>query len=257
MPKPYTLTSQQRETYSIMALLDYLENQSTIPVLLEGDDALLESLLGVAFKKGLVSVPGNAYHISPLGRETLRKFMKRFSDFLARLDVFHSVDLTKGEFALAKCWDLEPDAYITYLKDDRWEDLRVAVAEYLKLDPLEIIFMSFLNEGRIDTTAPGWQFELALGSMWDEIVKIASSNLQAQDLGYADISWEVVIKDVIQQGNVVMKSLLLQEQELRAQGALDPVEEPEDDVIVVTTVTSVTYYDDPWFYDPYWYDPYW
>ena len=155
------------------------------------------------------------------------------------------------------CWDLEPDAYITYLKDDRWEDLRVAVAEYLKLDPLEIIFMSFLNEGRIDTTAPGWQFELALGSMWDEIVKIASSNLQAQDLGYADISWEVVIKDVIQQGNVVMKSLLLQEQELRAQGALDPVEEPEDDVIVVTTVTSVTYYDDPWFYDPYWYDPYW
>ena len=90
-----------------------------------------------------------------------------------------------GDFAFASYFDFDDDIrWREYLDDDRWDDLRVAVADYKKLNPVEIVFMSFISENRFGRNEVGWQFELLLGAVWDEILDICNSAIQWDQLGY-------------------------------------------------------------------------
>lgn len=264
MPKPYTLPAQQRQDFSILFLLDYIENQGALPVILEGDFALLDGLVTSAFNQGLIEILDLEYILTARGKQALRVFMARYSDFLASYDIFCAVDLTEGTFAFAEYWNMTEARFQEYLAEKRWEDLRIAVIEYKnslsnagRIDPVEIIFMDFLNKGRFDSSRPGWQFEIALGTAWDDIVRIASSQLQPQDLGYEGVPWEQVIRDVIEQGTALTKKLCEEENRLRASGKLEPQPKPEPGSITVTYVTETTYWDDPWYIYPVWFDVYW
>jgi hypothetical protein len=188
------------------------------------------------------------------GRNILTLFMQRYSDFLNTMDIYAAVDLTTGEFATSECFftSMSEEYEEVFRQDSRWEDLRVAVADFKGLDPVEIVFMSFLNENRFDTTKPGWQFELVSDLLWQEILKICNTALQADDLAYDDVPGINVLQDVIKQGTAILADIF------------DEMHQMEYDETVTTTVTEVITVEEPMYgsyydpyYDPYYVAPYW
>src|SRR6202012_3566476 len=102
--------------------------------------------------------------------------MKRYTEYLKVYDVFSFVDLEKGEFAFARYYDFDSDeAWLSFTDNERFDDLRIAVAIFKKLDPAEIVFMSFINENRFDTTAAGRQIDLVSDNSWKEIEEICET----------------------------------------------------------------------------------
>ena len=255
--KTYQLTDDKKFAFAAMILLEMMINQERrFPVLLEGDDRGLDALLTQMSDKGWLDITKkNLYAPSALGMSRLKMFMARYSEFLNTLDIFHSVDLESGEFAMARFHELSQNelAWDAYLAEERWEDLRVAVCELKGIDPVEIVFMSFLNTGRVDTEGAGWQFNLALGTMWQDILNVCNTALQKEDLAYPGVTGENVLQDVIKKGTELLVSLFIKDKQLADEYAAS--QEEEVDEYTVTTVTTVTYYDS--YYDPYYYDPIW
>ncbi len=150
------------------------------------------------------------------GREYLKKFMARYSEYLTMFDIFCAVDLESGEFAFEDYNDYDDDkSFQNFLNEQRWDDLRVAVASYKGVNPIEIVFMSFISEQRFGRNESGWQFDLLLGSVWDEILEICETAIQWEQLGYQDeqgkVPAEDVIEDIITQGTEIMLGLLEEE----------------------------------------------
>ena len=189
MSRPYTITEARKREYAGIYLLEYMVNRpATFPLLLGEGDAFLETILEWLLIKGYIEIQDNEKYVpAEKGRETLKNFLARYSEYLTVFDVFCAVDLEAGEFAFASYFDYETsEAFNDFLDDQRWEDLRIAVAEYKKLYPVEIVFMSFIAEKRFGRDETGWQFDLLLGSVWDEILEICNSSLAWEELGYED-----------------------------------------------------------------------
>jgi hypothetical protein len=274
MPKDYQLKPERIKELGIIFLLERMVNgPRAFSVLLEGNDAHLEDLLSLLLARSYVQIDaGNRYVPTREGRKVVVTFKERYQDFLKNFDCYCAVDLEEGIFAFEEFWEYEDeDEWCAYLDGERWEDLRVAVAEHKGLDPIEILFMGFINEGRIDDKKEGWQFDLVLGSVWDELVQIASSLLQVDDLAYEDedgkqITGEAAINDIICQGAELNLRLLAQEREMmeddddndedRSYYAGQPRVVPEVQPPEITT-TVYESYRDPRYVHPSWRRRYW
>lgn len=240
----FTINEEQKLRFAGIYLLEYMINTPhAIPIFLDGNDADLEPILEWLHARGFIRIQDNEKYVpTPDGRKLLQKFLARYSEYLTMFDIFSAVDLETGEFAFERYFDFETDEeWRKYLEDDRWDDLRIAVADYKQMDPVEIVFMSFINEKRFGRDGSGWQFDLLLGSVWDEILEICNSAIQWQDLGYEDEQGEVpaedVIQDIIEQGTNIMLDLLEKE---NPGGGFRPFNEPtngeEDDESFVDRV---------------------
>ena len=271
--RPYSVTEEEKSRFAGVYLLWRMINErESLSAYLEGDNAFLDSLLKELYEKEYVEISDDGNYVPmPAGRELVVRFMERYTDFLKVYDLYHSVDLGAGEFAMSSYFDFGHEGderqWKAFLDDDRWEDLRVAVGEYKGINPVEIVFLSSINEGRFGKgSATGWQFDLLLGSVWDAILEVCNTNLSWSDLGPED-----VIQDVITQGTGLMLSLL-EEEERRIPPAVAHVGDQnghEDGDIVETTVfeevVSVVdygsyhrWYADPFYCAPFWYSPwYW
>jgi hypothetical protein len=232
LPKTFSITEEEKKQFASAYLLEIMINTPrTFPLWLEGNDKDLEKVLEFMMTHDTVEIKNNRYAPSAKGRKVLTNFTQRYTDFLKIYDVFCAVDLDSGEFAFEAWFEIEDDTvWDNYLGEERWEDLRLAVADYKELNPVEIVFMSFLNEKRFGNRGEGWQFDLLLGSIWDEILEIANSALMTDDLGYEDddgnpVSGEAVIEDVIAQGSDLVLSIHEQEAE---EGAYTPPPPPPD-----------------------------
>jgi hypothetical protein len=192
------------------------------------------------------------------------RFTRRYQDFLKNFDCYCAVDLGEGEFAFEQFWEIEDeDEWESYLEEERWEDLRIAVAKFKNIDPLEIVFYALINEGRINDSKEGWQFDLVLGTIWDEILEICNTALTIEDLAYEDedgnqIKGEGVLKDILHQGaalNMELKKLEdeygEEEDEDEGSGGGDYVVE---EVVTEEIVDDVYYgyYHDPFYISPVW-----
>jgi hypothetical protein len=108
--------------------------------------------------------------------------------------------------------------------------------------------MSFISDDLFDLENEGWQFELMLGEIWDEVLHICNSALTPEQLGTED-----VILDIISQGTALMIELLQKEKEQRE---LEEAAEAAD----TTGIEEVTYYEqynDPRFVPPGWRMSWW
>lgn len=215
MSKTYSVTEEEKKRFAGIYLLEYMINTPyTPPLFLEGNDQDLESILEWLMAEELVTTKDDAIYIpTQKGRDHLVKFMARYSEYLTVFDIYSAVDLESGEFAFERWNEFETDeAFHKFLDDPRWDDLRVAVADYKKMNPVEIVFMSFISERRFGRNSSGWQFDLLLGSVWDEILEICNTAIQWKDLGYEDdqgvVKAKDVIKDIIRQGTEIMLDLL-------------------------------------------------
>ena len=251
------INATNKKTFQAILLLDeMIAGNHTFSTLADGDDKMLEPLFIELMAKGYVEVKGRNYAPSAKGTETYNVFNKRFQEYLRLYDVFSFVDLTKGEFAFAKFFDFDTDdEWDDYKSDQRFEDLRIAVALYKKLDPAEIVFMSFINEGRFDTTVNGWQMDMLSDAAWNEVDEICKSALKAEQLGGVD-----VIEDIIAQGTELMMGLLEEENKRkredeendRANGAgMGGGEET-----VIEEYETVEYYE-PYYSSPFYVSPIW
>ena len=210
----YRLSEERKKQYAGVYLLEYMINRpASFDLLLSEDDSDLESILENLLVKGYVDIKDKAKYVpTQEGRAVLQGFLERYTEYLNVFDVYCALDLEAGEFAFAHYFDLrERDTWKEFLNDDRWDDLRIAVAECKKMDPIEVVFMSFIAEGRFGRDHTGWQFDLLLGSVWDEIMEICNAAIHYQELGYTDgdeeISPEQVIEDIICQGAELMIEL--------------------------------------------------
>ncbi|MCH6255631.1 hypothetical protein MLD52_03670 [Puniceicoccaceae bacterium K14] len=210
----YTVTESQKSQFAAIYLLEYMINApKTFALMLEREEEDLEPILEVLMVRDLIEIKDEEQYIpTEKGRKALQRFMKRYSDFLTFFDVFCAVDLGEGAFAFANYFEYDSkEAWFSFLNQDNWEDLRVAVAAYKGIDPVEIVFMSFINEERFGRNETGWTFDLLLGTVWDEILHICNSALKIEQLGWEDedgqISGEAVMEDILAQGLALAEEL--------------------------------------------------
>ncbi len=212
----------------------------------------------------------------------MRLFRQRYEEFLSVFDIFCAVDLAAGEFAFSSYYDFPDDAsWKQFLSQDRWEDLRVAVAIHKGLDPLEIVFMSFVMEGRFADNPDGkWELGLLSGELWNGIVEIVNSNPHPCELAYhipapddptrtIEVTGADVMSDVISRGAAVMFDLMRKGKELSALEAQQASLAPASETVVETVEETVYDYDfvvpdplvyyapyvDPWYVGPVWTTP--
>ena len=252
------ITDSNKKTFKSIVLLDEMINGNRkFKTVADGDDKLLEPLFVEMMAKGYLSTSGLYYVPTQKGKEAYELFNKRFQEYLKLYDIFSFVDLTKGEFAFAKFFDYDTDeAWDNYKADQRFEDLRIAVAIFKKIDPAEIVFMSFLNERRFDTQSTGWQMDLLSDESWHEIEDICKNALKPTDLGTPD-----VIEDIVKQGTELMLQLLQEEINRHKEDEQNNNNNNNNqgsytEETVVEEYETVEYYE-PYYRSPFYVSPIW
>ena len=254
-----TVSEEQKKQFAAAYLLNVIINEKVIiPLYLEGNYTDLEPVLEYMMMKSYLSVENKEFYApTDKGKEILRRFMQRYSEFLKIFDIYCAVDLEEGTFAFEEYFNTtDVKQWNKYLNDERWEDLRVAVAIYKKLNPVEIVFMSFLQEEQFGNRGEGWEFDLLLGSIWDDILKVCNTALSAPDLVYQDedgslVDGNMVLEDVIIQGAEL--NLALHKQEQKLQQELQQEEKDDDGYGVNEIETEVyEYYCQPMYISPLW-----
>lgn len=211
---PWVVSDEQKLRFAGLYLLEYMINRPEIFALwLENNDADLEPVLEWLLTRGWVEIREQKEYVpSQAGREIITRFLDRYARFVYFFDVFSAVDLAAGEFAFARFFAFDSqEEWLEHLNQERFEDLRVAVAEYLDIDAVEIVFMSFIREDRFGRDAAGWQFDLLLGTVWDEILEICNEAIDVSELGYEadgeEIPGERVLEDILAQGAELLGDL--------------------------------------------------
>lgn len=239
------ITDDNKKTFKAIILLDEMINGShQFKTVDNGDDSVLEPLFIDLMSKGYVQTSGANYQVTAKGQDVYSVFMKRYTEYLKVYDIFSFVDLEKGEFAFDRYYDFDSDdAWADFTNDERFDDLRIAVAMFKKIDPAEIVFMSFINENRFDTTTAGWQMDLVSDNSWKEIEDICDTAIKPEEVG------EEAMLDMISQGSELMIKLLEEEKEQEQNNNTGDGSE------TVVEEETVEYYQP--YYDPYYVSPVW
>jgi hypothetical protein len=240
------ISDNNKKTFKSIVLLDEMVNGShQFQTLDNGDDSVLEPLFIELMSKGYVKTSGINYQITDKGQQVLDTFMKRYTEYLKVYDVFSFVDLEKGEFAFARYYDFDSDdAWADFTNDERFDDLRIAVALLKKLDPAEIVFMSFINEDRFDTSSNGWQMDVVSDNLWKEIEQICQTAIKPEEVG------EDAMLDMIGQGAELMIKLMEEEKQQEQNNG-----NYEQGTSTIVEEETVEYYQP--YYDPYYVSPIW
>jgi hypothetical protein len=244
------LSDSDKKDFSAIILLDEIINKERVfTTILDEEDKVLEPLLISLLAKEYLTVNGTKYQATAKGEEAFELFMKRYTEFLKMYDIYSFVDLEKGEFAFSRYFDFDSDdEWNKYKSNDRFDDLRIAVALFKKLNPAEIVFMSFIDENVFDTQATGWQIDLVSNTIWDEIEHICATAIKPEDLG------DDAMQDMIGQGAKLLTDLLKEEAK-RQQEEQQNDSSGGNQVVEETVVEEYTYYEP--YYDPFYVSPFW
>ncbi|MBG7607966.1 MAG: hypothetical protein IZT59_08080 [Verrucomicrobia bacterium] len=263
--EPWEISDEQKLRFAGLYLLEYMINRPQVfAVWLEKNDSDLEPILEYLMVQSWVEIREKKEYIpTQAGRGVIEKFMQRFAKFVYFFDIFSAVDLGSGEFAFAKYFDFteEPD-WKQFLADERWEDLRIAVAEYLDIDAVEIVFMSFIREDRFGKNAEGWQFDLLLGTVWDEILEICNEAIDISELGYQEagetVSGDAVMGDILAQGATLLSELQADAKRvLEGKPLTLPNGQPVDRVVEPVAFPNASEFDFSSYIQPQGRDPFW
>lgn len=266
LTKPvYRLSEDKKDQFIGILILSYLINQrGTLPLLMQGDFKVLEGVVTKMNGKGYLQVSGAKYVPTRKGEDVLKTFMQRYYEYLKIYDVYCAVDTGAGEFAFERFFDLNDEDWRVFINEPRFEDVRIAVAEFKKLDPMEIVFMSFISEGRFNLEATGWQFDIYSGLIWNDLLKICNAALSVSEL---NAEFPEVMENIIKKGTEVAIYLLKVEDENKKkeaeQRALELEQQEQDNATeeVVEETVVITEYDADYYYQPYtyynaYYDPF-
>ena len=256
----YQLQEKTRLKFISLVLLNEIINfQTYFSVNAAGEDVFLVSHLQNLYNNGALSIKDGKYIPTEKGREELVLFYNKYYEYLKIFDIFCAVDLERGEFAFERINDPWSDEeWFAFLEEERFSDVRVAVADFKGLDPIEIVFMSYLNENRFDCSVDRWQYSLTGNEIWDEIQAVCNNAISIDYL-----KEDGVLEDVIKRGtDIALELIKLAEDSLNEENEEEIVEETivteevEEYVDVVTLPTYGYSYWEP-YYDPFYISPLW
>lgn len=250
--KKYQVLEKDKFKYISLILLNEIINfQHYFSVKPVGEELFLEQYLKFMTTKGVLEIKDGKYIPTALGREELVNLYAKYYEYLRLFDIFCAVDLEQGEFAFSRINEKFTDEqWEDFIGNERFSDIRVAVADFKGLDPIEIVFMSFLNEGRFDCEAPRWEYVLTGDAIWFEIEEICNTAITVEYLKV-----DGVLEDVIHQGTIIALELIKSiETDLAAE------ESEEEEITTTETTEYVEIVEEPYYpygydWDPY-YDPY-
>jgi hypothetical protein len=210
----FVVSDEVRINYAALYLLkEIVENQLIFSIHLEDDELVLEKIFHWLKDRRFIYINSSAeYVVSTSGFEYVDSFLDRYADFLANYDLFCGVDVKNKDFAIRYLADFQDaDAWQKFLKEERWKDLRVAIAEFKGLDAIEIVFMGFVHEERFGRNELGWNIELLLGAIWEEIQLACNNAIRLKSLeknhGEKVLSSEIVLQDLIDVSENIIKEL--------------------------------------------------
>lgn len=264
---PFALSKEQHDRFAgIYLLRKMVTDEPAIDVTLPNDYSFLDETLTWLMYQDWVEInrKTGVYAVSVKGRECLKKFEARYHEYLQVFDVYFAVDTEAGEFAFASKLALSKQQWKIFLQEERWVDLRIAVAEFKNIDPLEVVFMSSLNEAQFDQGERGWQFNLKAGWVFDKIVEISNSAYHVQDLGEDEESAISVMAEIINQGSQLMVNMLEEERRMLADQEATRVaqvpQQTQQEAIEPVYYPTSYYYGytyDPFYVSPVWVSPWW
>ena len=229
--KRKSLTDSQRQEFGILLLLHRIANsQDKIHFsFLDQNHKTIEPNLKALEQQDLVQLDVEQhYQLSEKGQQSYDRLVQQQVSYQAHFEIYTFVDLGAGTFA-----DPETDL----LEDECWADLRVAVAEHKGIDPYRVVFLAMLSDESF-FTSKDWYFDLAMGTLFDELESITKEQIRIDELSYDDedgneVMGEEVIVDVIEQGSQLA-------QERRERRAFDQ-DVPNEEII-----TTTVYHDGGW-----------
>jgi len=248
----YELNPEKKFQFIMAFILDQLIDKRDFPIVMEKKDSVLKPTFMKMMELNMVKIEGLLYKITPKGQEFMDNFFKKYEEFLKFYDIFCAVDLANGTFAFSKFFDFETDEeWEAYLGQSNFDDVRVAVCEFKKIDPIEVVFMSFINEGRFNSN--DWQFYLINDLLWYDILEICNTAIQIEEL-----IEDGVLEDIVKQGSEIMMTML-KEESVNKLADLKADEEVTEETYTeeVTYVEEEIAYYDPYLYDPYYISPCW
>ncbi len=209
------VSEQTRIQYAGLYLVDLVSQHGAKATELFAEaESLLEPVLAWLVKSQYVQVNAeDQIELTSKGAVLAQEYQEKFAMFLHDYDVFCAVDLQSGEFAFQQAASFHNESdWEAFLEQERWEDLRVAVAEHEGKDPIEMLFMSFVANGAFGADEEdGWTYDSLLGSIWAEITLIQQSAVSVKSLAYSDeqgaVSGATVITDIIAQGRELVAQI--------------------------------------------------
>ena len=253
----YVLDPQKKKLFMMAFILDQMVDKNVIfPVVLSDNDVLLQNLFIEMMSMDLLTVQNNEYAVTDRGATFIDNFYQKYKEFLKLYDIFCAVDLEAGEFAFSSYYDFDDDTqWKLFLEDQRWDDVRVAVCEFKKIDPVEIVFLSFMAENRFTQNA-NWQFDLISDLIWNEMIQVCNTAIPLEDLLIDD-----AIQDIIKQGSTIMMDLLKEEHRRVLEEAKERLTQneitQEEYVEEVTYVEEEVIYYEPYYGNIYYVSPCW
>jgi hypothetical protein len=257
----YILLEKDRVRFIGLVLLNEIINfQTYFPIKSIGNQAFIEPYLQILRDKGFLTIDKGFYVPTELGREEVVNLYTKYYEYLKLYDLYCAVDLQEGEFAFERIFDnFTEEQWFAFLDNERFSDIRVAVADYKGINPIEIVFLSFLNENRFDCSVDGWENTLTGSDAWDEILEICNTAISREYL-----EADGVLEDVITQGNILAFENIQKADEIAAgeETLCFPVEGEEEETVTTEYVEIVempVYEDTYWepYYDPFYISPIW
>lgn len=254
----YKITEEKIDSFGGIVILNLMiNNQKKFKTTLTFKQQNLQRFLNHLLLNKFIEIKNGLYVPTQEGRTNLLNFYKKFWEFVRVFQVFSAVDLKEGVFAYEHYWNMSEDEFDEFIEDERWEDVRIAVAEFKKIDPIELVFMDKIDRGYFSIDDDTWMCitDEATSGIWNDIELICNNNIHLSDLQEGD-----AITNIINQGTSLFIDLLKQENELESEDNEEIVEEVVETTVVydiepIVIVDYDYYYYDPYYYDPY-YDPY-
>ena len=264
--KKYVVTPELKAKFICLLLIHEIINfQKYFTVVTTGNDDFIADYLKLMLKDGLIQIKETIYIPTDKGRKYLVNFYDKYCEYLKMFDIYCAVDLEKGEFSFSSANSpMSDEEWDTFINDKRFSDVRIAVAEFKKMDPMEIVFMSFLNEKRflISDLDYGWQYKITRDDIWNEIADICNTAITLEYLKEND-----VIQDIVAQGSKIVIDLLKLVEDDEKNMASQAGEDADEEVVTTTTTTEeyvdtvempyygYSYYEP--YYNPFYISPIW
>lgn len=256
MIREYLIDAEKRQQFAGIVTLNYVfENDGALALPLVGNDSHLAPSLSWLESRGHLET-ADGYTLSASGLAAVQNYRARFREFVRTFDIYAFVDLEEAEFAYEKFFEFEDEsAWDDYIEQENWADLRIAVAEHKSIDAVEIVFLSFVNEGLFDD-AENWQRDLHDDGLWLEVQELCNCSVAIADLAFDDpddgrVEGAEVLEDIIVEGaemNLELKSL---EEELSSDEP-DEDDRDEDEEEIEDVEKYYTPYIEPGYVAPIW-----
>lgn len=239
--KNYQLSEDQKNIFTKLVILDNMNAGYFKPsLILTNNDELLEDVLSEMLADGYLKIEASGYYITSKGKEELRVLETKLDTYRGFYKIFSAIDTGKGEIAYGAYYDFsDDDAFIEYINQERFEDLRIAVAILKGINPFEMVFLEMLDDGRFEANEyNNWQLELFTGDIWEEMEDIVNTALKAADLAEEDYSGEEILEIIIDRATTTRIQLLDQE---------DILEEDKELYVEQIEYHFDPYYKEVWF----------